>query len=162
MKPTLCLTLISVLIGTPVTTLRAQQTQAPGTLGGVVVQASGVISGSVASSSGRRLSDITMQLLNPTGVVVGTTVTTRNGEFKFQPVNYDTYTLQCVDKKNNNVIGTSSVMLTAPTQSVSMTCTSDVAGYWKKWGLLTGLGAAALAAGATALVATGGDASGSR
>ena len=159
MKPTICLTLISVLVSTPFT-VRAQQTQAPGTLGGVVVQASGVISGAVASSSGRRLSNITMQLLSPAGVVVGKTVTTRNGEYKFQPVNFDTYTVQCAD--DNKVIGTSSVMLTTPTQSVNMTCTSDAAGYWAKWGVLTALGAAALAAGATALVATGGDASGSR
>jgi hypothetical protein len=158
MKGILCLTLTCVLVCTPVAGLRAQAPVA-GTAKGVVVQSVGVISGSAASSSGRRLSGITMQLLSPAGVVVGKTVTTRNGEFMFPSVGYDTYTLQCVD--DNKVIGTSSVTLAAATQSANITCTSD-AGYWKKWGLLTGLGAAATAIGAVAVVAAGGDASGAR
>jgi hypothetical protein len=158
MKRILSLTLTAVLISAPVGGLRAQ-TQAPGTVKGVVVLQMGVISGSVASSSGRRLSSITMQLMSRAGIVLGRTVTTRNGEFSFPPMAYDAYTLQCV--ADNKVIGTSSVTLTAATQSVDMICTSD-AGYWKKWGLLTGLGAAATAIGAAGVVAAADDASPSR
>jgi hypothetical protein len=159
MKGMLCLTLACSLLWPSVARLEAQ-VQANGTVKGVVLQPTGVISGSVASSSGRRLSNITMQLLNAGGVVVAKAVTTGNGEYTLASVGYDTYTLQCVHQ--NKVIGTSSVTLAAATQSVDMVCTSDVVGYWKKWGLLTGLGAAATAIGAAAVVAAGGDASGSR
>ena len=166
MKEVVCLTLACALVCFPVVSVWAQ-TQAPGTLGGVVLQGSAVVSGSVASSSGRRLSNITMQLLDPNGVVVGKTVSTKNGEFTFSPIRYETYTLQCVD--DGKVIGTSSVVLNATTQPVRITCTSDVAGYWQKWGVLTALGVAAAAAGTAALVSSGGstasstpDASGSR
>ena len=154
MKAVVCLTLACALVCFPVTPVWAQaQTQAPGTLGGVVLQGSAVVSGSVASSSGRRLSNITMQLLDPSGVVVGKTVSTKNGEFTFPPARYETYTLQCVD--DGKVIGTSSVILNATTQPVRITCTSDVAGYWQKWGVLTALGVAAAAAGTAAIVASG-------
>jgi hypothetical protein len=93
------------------------------------------------------------------GIVLGKTVTTRNGEFSFPPIAYDMYTLHCV--ADNKVIGTSSVTLAGATQSVAMVCTTD-AGYWKKWGLLTGLGAAATAIGAAGVVAAHDDASPSR
>ena len=67
-----------------------------------------------SAGSGRRLwvgrfiqwqtsSNITMQLLDPSGVVVGKTVSTNNGEFTFSPVRFETYTLQCVD--DGKVIG---------------------------------------------------------
>ena len=158
MKRMLALALTCVLACGSVADLRAQ-TQAPGTLRGVVLPGTGVISGSVASSSGRRLSGITMHLVNPGGVVVGKTVTTRKGEFNFPPMSYDVYTVQCMD--DDKVIGTSSVTLLEATRSVDMVCTSD-AGFWTKWGLLTGLGAAAAAIGAVGVVAAGGDASGAR
>jgi len=131
------------------------QSQNPGVVTGNVVQANGVISGSVKSSSGRPLSDITMQLVDVRGGSVGKTVSSRDGDFTLPAVPYDTYTLQCV--QNNKVIGTSSVMLQAPTQSVKMTCTSDVAPFWKKPAVLTGLVAAAAALGTTAVVAATGD-----
>ena len=118
-----------------------------------------MITGAAASTSGRRLSNITMQLLNQSGVVVGSVVTARNGEFTLPQASFDTYTLQCVHDRK--VIGTASVALKAPTQSINIVCATD-AGYWKKWGLLTGLGAAALAGGTAAVIAAGGDASGSR
>ena len=121
----------------------------------------GVITGAVASSSGRRLSNVTMQLLNQSGVVVASAVTARNGEFTIPPAGYDTYTLQCVD--NNKVIGTASVTLKTATEAVKITCASDAAPpFWKKSTVLTGLAAAAAALGATAIVASSGDASGSR
>ena len=121
----------------------------------------GVITGAVASSSGRRLSNITMQLLNQSGVVVASAVTARNGEFTIPPAGYDTYTLQCV--ANNKVIGTTSVTLKTATEAVKITCASDAAPpFWKKSTVLTGLAAAAAALGATAIVASSGDASGSR
>ena len=56
---------------------------------------------------------------------------------------------------DGKVIGTSSVVLNATTQPVRITCTSDVAGYWQKWGVLTALGVAAAAAGTAAIVASG-------
>ncbi|HEY7191761.1 MAG TPA: hypothetical protein VH436_34665 [Vicinamibacterales bacterium] len=121
----------------------------------------GVITGAVASSSGRKLSNITMQLVDQRGMVVSTTVTTRNGEFTIPPASYDTYTLQCVDR--NKVIGTASVTLKSATESIKITCASDTAApFWKKPGMLAGLAAAAAAVGATAVVAATGDASGSR
>jgi hypothetical protein len=135
------------------------QTQAPGTIQGVVLPGTGVIAGKVASSSGRRLSKIRMHLVNPTGAVVRMDVTTKNGEFTFASVSYDIYTVQCMDK--DKVIGTAGVTLTEPMKSVDLTCTSDV-GFWDKWGLLTGLGAAAAAIGAVGIVAAAGDASGSQ
>jgi hypothetical protein len=121
----------------------------------------GVITGAVASSSGRRLSNVTMQLLNQSGVVVASAVTARNGEFTIPPAGYDTYTLQCV--ANNKVIGTTSVTLKTATEAVKITCASDAAPpFWTKSTVLTGLAAAAAALGATAIVASSGDASGSR
>jgi len=135
------------------------QGQNSGVVTGNVVQANGVISGSVKSSSGRPLSDITMQLVDVRGGAVEKTVTSRDGDFTLPAVAYDTYTLQCV--QNNKVIGTSSVMLQAPTQSVKMTCTSDALAFWKKPAVLTGLVAAAAALGTTAVVAsTGGTSTG--
>ena len=157
-KGMLCLALSGVLASNHVVGLGAQ-TQAPGSITGVVLPGSGVVSGSVASSSGRRLSGITMQLVNVRGVSTAKAVTTRNGEFSFAPVPYDTYTVQCMD--NGKVLGTSSVTLTQGTQSIDMVCTSDAA-FWKKWGLLTGLAGAATAIGAVGIVAAGDDASGSR
>ena len=121
----------------------------------------GVITGAVASSSGRRLSNVTMQLLNQSGTVVASAVSARNGEFTIPPAGYDTYTLQCV--ANNKVIGTASVTLKTATEAVKITCASDTPPpFWKKSTVLTGLAAAAAALGATAIVASSGDASGSR
>jgi hypothetical protein len=137
------------------------QVQNPGgVVTGAVINANGVISGSVSSTSGRPLSDITMQLIDAKGTPVGRpTVTTKDGSFTLVPVAYDTYTLQCIQK--NKVIGTSSVTLKAPTESVKMTCTSDAA-FWKTPAVIAGVAAAAMAIGATAVVTTKDDASGSR
>jgi hypothetical protein len=138
----------------------AAQVQNPGVVTGAVLQANGVISGNVKSSSGRPLSDITMQLVDARGIPVGKAVTSRNGDYTLAPVAYDTYTLQCV--QNNKVIGTASVILKAATESVNMTCTSDAAAWWKTPAVFAGLAAAAMAVGAAAVVSTNGDASGSR
>jgi len=135
------------------------QVQNPGVVTGNVVQANGVISGSVRSSSGRPLSGITMELVDARGTRVGTTTTSRDGDFTLLPVAYDTYTLQCVQQ--NKVIGTSSVILKAATESVKMTCTSD-AGVWNKAGVVTALVAVAAGLGAAGIVSTKDDASGSR
>jgi hypothetical protein len=159
MKRLLSLALICTLALIDSASLGAQN-QTPGGVTGNVLQANGVISGSVKSSDGRPLSGITMQLVDARGAQVTRTVTTRDGDFTLPPAAYDTYTLQCVQK--NKVIGTSSVMLQAPTESVRMTCTSDAGAYWKKPAVLAGLVAAAVALGATAVVATGGTASGSQ
>ena len=51
--------------------------------------------------------------------------------------------------------------LSAPSQSVKLVCASD-AGVWRKPGLLTGLGAAAVAIGAAGIVVSKADASGAR
>ena len=159
MKRMLSLTLMCALTVCESAGLGAQA-QNPGVVTGAVLQANGVISGSVKSSSGRPLSGITMQLVDARGRPVGKTVTSPNGDYTLAPVTFDTYTLQCV--QNNKVIGTSSVILKAATESVKMTCTSDTAAWWKAPAVLTGLVAAAVAIGATAVVSTNGDASGSR
>jgi len=135
------------------------QVQNPGVVTGNVVQANGVISGSVRSSSGRPLSGITMELVDARGTRVGTTTTSRDGDFTLLPVAFDTYPLQCVQQ--NKVIGTSSVILKAATESVKMTCTSD-AGVWNKAGVVTALVAVAAGLGAAGIVSTKDDASGSR
>jgi hypothetical protein len=158
MKRTLCFALTCLLPCTYVGALLAQN-QAPGTIKGVVLPGTGVVSGVVASSSGRRVSGMAMQLVNPSGLVVGKAVTTENGEYTFTPVSYDIYTVQCMDE--DKVIGTAGVTLTAPMHTADMVCTSDAL-FWKKWGLLAGLGAAATAIGAVGIVAARGDASGSR
>jgi hypothetical protein len=158
MKKTLCVALTCLLPCTSVGSLLAQS-QAAGTIKGVVLPGTGVVSGVVASSSGRRVSGMAMQLVNPAGLVVGKAVTTRDGEYTFTPVSYDVYTVQCMD--DDKVIGTAGVTLTAPMHAVDMVCTSDAL-FWQKWGLLAGLGAAAAAIGAVGVVAARGDASGSR
>ena len=168
MQRTLFLALMCALVFSESAALLAQ-TQNPGAVTGAAAQANGVISGTVSSSTGRPLSGITIQLVDARGTPVGRPVTTsRDGAFSFPPVSYQTYTLQCLE--DGKVVGTSSVILTAPTQSVSMTCSSDTdelgtkdtaaRAWWKKAGVLTGLLAAAV--GTAALVATRDDASGSR
>jgi hypothetical protein len=128
---------------------------------GASAQSNGVISGTVSASTGRPLSGITMQLVDAGGTPVGKPVTTaRDGAFSFPPVAYDTYTLQCL--QNAKVVGTSSVILKAATESVKMTCAIDVAAWWRGSGVVTGLVAAAAAVGTAAVVAVAGDASGSR
>jgi hypothetical protein len=158
MKRTLCFALTCLLPCTYIGALLAQN-QASGTIKGVVLPGTGVVSGVVASSSGRRVSGMAMQLVDPNGLVVGKAVTTGNGEYTFTPVSYDIYTVQCMDE--DKVIGTAGVTLTAPTHTADMVCTSDAL-FWKKWGLLAGLGAAATAIGAVGIVAARGDASGAR
>ena len=138
------------------------QVQAPGVTG-TVLQSSGVISGTASSSSGRPLSNITMQLIDPLGVPAGKAVTSQSGDFSIPGVAYGTYTLQCIQM--NKVIGTSSVTLQGPTESVRITCTSDAAAFWTSTGVFLGLAAAAVAVGAAAVTSSGGaasDASGSR
>jgi hypothetical protein len=160
MKRTLSLALMCLLLFSHSAGLLAQA-QKPGVVKGDVVQVDGVISGNVSSSSGRPLSDITMQLVNAGGTLVGKPVTTSgNGDFTFLPIAYDTYTLQCIQR--NKVIGTASVTLKTPTESVKMICTSDAVAWWKNAGVVTGLVAAAAAVGAAAVVAATGDTSGSR
>jgi hypothetical protein len=158
MKRMLCLVLSCIVAWTHGAGLAAQS-QPGGTLQGVVLAGTGVISGTVASSSGRRLSGITMHLVNPKGMVVANTMTARNGEFTFAPASYDVYTVQCMD--DDKVIGTSSVTLAEAKQAIDMTCTSDPV-FWKTWGVLAALAGAAAAIGAAAVVATQGDASGSQ
>lgn len=160
MKRMLSLTLMCGLVCGPLDL--AAQEQTPGVVKGAVLRADGVISGTVSANTGRKLSGIEMHLVDARGVTVSKTVTTRDGDFKFPPAAYDLYTVQCMDDRK--VIGTEKVTLSAPTQSVDMTCTHDVGAWWKKkkWGVLTGLGVAATAIGAVAVVAKGGDASGSR
>jgi hypothetical protein len=146
------------LLCAPFAGLQAQG-QPSGVITGAVRECTGVISGSVTSQIGRPLSGIAMQLLDSSGAVVGKAVTARNGEFSIPGVSCGTDTLQCLDK--DKVLGTSSVTLTGASQSVRMTCTSDVVPFWKtKVGVLTVLGATAI--GTAAVVSTGADASGAR
>ena len=162
MKRALCLTLICGLTSGPLNL--AAQDQATGVAKGAVLAADGVISGTVSSSAGRKLSGIKMHLLDPRGTVLRKTVTTRDGDFKFAPSAYDSYTVQCMDEKEKKVLGTEKVTLSQPAHELKMVCTTDAAAWWKesKWGLLAGLGAAAAAVGAAAVIAKNGDASGSR
>ena len=160
MKRMLCMALMCALMVGESARLWAQ-VQNPDAVAGRASQASGVISGTVRSSSGRPVSGITMRLVDAGGRPVGQpAVTSKDGDFTLTPVAFNTYTLQCIQK--NKVTGTSSVILKAPTESIRMTCASDVAPFWKSAGVVTGLVAAAAAIGAAAVVATGGDASGSR
>ena len=161
MKRILLLALMYALLCTPFAGLQAEG-QVSGVITGAVKDCTGVITGSVASQIGRPLSGITMQLLDSSGTIVGKTVTARNGEFSIQGVSCGTDTLQCLDK--DKVLGTSSVTLSMPgaTESVKMTCTTDVVPFWKTKALLLGVGAAAAAIGAAAVVATGPAASGAQ
>jgi hypothetical protein len=161
MKRFLLLALMYALLCAPFAGLQAQG-QPSGVITGAVSQCTGVISGSVTSQVRRPLSGITMQLLDSSGSSVGKTVTARNGEFSIPGVSCGTHTLQCLDK--DKVLGTSSVTLSVPgaSESVKMTCTTDVVPFWRTRGLLIGLGAAATAIGAAAIVSTGADASGAR
>ena len=120
----------------------------------------GVISGNILSSTGRGLSGVSVQVVDARGTVVGKTET-KDGVFEFPAMRYDTYTVQCV--RNNKVVGTSSATLQAATVSVNLSCGADIrAAWWKHTGVMTGLVAAVSAIGAAAVVATTGDASGSR
>jgi hypothetical protein len=163
MKRILSLALMYALLCAPFAGLQAQG-QPSGVITGAVRECTGVISGSVTSQVGRPLSGITVQLLDSSGSIVGKTVTARNGEFSIPGVSCGTDTLQCLDK--DKVLGTSSVTLSVPgaSESVKMTCTTDVVPFWrtKAGGLLIGVGAAATAIGAAAVVSTGADASGAR
>ena len=159
MKRILLLALMYALLCAPLAGLQAEG-QVSGVITGAVQECTGVISGSVTSQVGRPLSGITMQLLDSSGSVVGKTVTARNGEFSIPGVSCGTDTLQCLDK--DKVLGTSSVTLSGASQSVKMTCTTDVVPFWRTKGLLIGVGAAATAIGAAAIVSTGADASGAR
>jgi len=161
MKRILLLALMYSLLCASLAGLQAQG-QPSGVITGAVRDCTGVISGSVTSQIGRPLSGITMQLLDSSGAIVGKTVTARNGEFSIPGVSCGTDTLQCLDK--DKVLGTSSVTLSVPgaSESVKMTCTTDVVPFWKTKALLVGVGAAAAAIGAAAVVSTGADASGAR
>jgi hypothetical protein len=160
MKRTVSLVLMWSLTGAGPTVLGAQ-TQAPGVVTGTVRQVTGVISGSVTLSAGTEPKDGTrIYLVDSSGVVVFKTQT-KDGDFSMPGIALDTYTLQCVHD-NGDVFGTEPVTLAATSAMVKMVCASDVVGWWRKWGLLTGLGAAATAIGAAAVVATTGDASGAR
>lgn len=170
MKRTLLPALAFVLVCGTLAALQAQgqpqgqtQGQTSGVITGAVRDCVGVVSGSVTSQVGRPLSGITMQLLDASGAVVGKTTTARNGDFSISGVACGTDTLQCLDR-DNKVLGTSSVTLAGASQSVKMICTSDVVPFWKTKGgyLLLGVGAAATAIGAAAIVSTGDDASGAR
>ena len=163
MRRILLLALMYSLLHAPLAVLQAEG-QVSGVITGAVQECTGVISGSATSQVGRPLSGITIQLLDSSGSIVGKTITARNGEFSIPGVSCGTDTLQCLDK--DKVLGTSSVTLSVPgaTESVKMTCTTDVVPFWrtKAGGLLIGVGAAATAIGAAAIVSTGADASGAR
>jgi carboxypeptidase family protein len=157
MKRTSLLALMCALLSAPI----AAQTQ--GVITGTVRDCTGVISGSVTSQIGRPLAGITMQLLDSSGSIVGKATTAPNGEFSIQGVACGTDTLQCLGR-DNKILGTSSVTLSGPSQSVKMICTTDVVPFWKTkpGGFLLGAGAAAAAIGAAAIISTHGDASGAR
>jgi hypothetical protein len=126
----------------------------------------GVISGTARSTAGAAVSDVTIQALNAGGSVVGTTVTSREGSFTLPSVPFGTYTVQCVNSRNE-VIGTASVTLAAVSATVGVTCATEVAApppAPRNRRLLFALAAAAAGAaiGAVAVVAGGGDASGAR
>jgi hypothetical protein len=123
----------------------------------------GAITGSVRSAAGAPLSKIKMEVLDASGKVTGTTITGGDGGFSVASVPYGTYTVQCVGE-SGRVLGTSSLMVSAASNNVRVTCSTEAAAYppKKKWPLLAGLGAAAVAIGAVAVVATGSDASGAR
>jgi len=162
MKKVLSLALSWALICPHLAVLGAQtqgaQTQT-GAVTGKVLDVRGVIEGRVTSEIGRGFR-VTMQLVNPDGTPAATRDTDRQGNFSFPDIAYGMYTLQCMD--DGKVIGTSPVTLSGPSESVKMVCTTDAVAWWKKKGLLAGLGAAATAIGATAIVATKGDASGAK
>ena len=128
---------------------------------GAQAPATGVIAGTAMSAAGVRLSNITMQVVNPTGAVVGTDVTERDGAFSIPGVTYGTYTVQCVQK--DKVIGTASVTLSAATTSLTVRCASESpVPFYKKKSILAALGAAAVAVGTAAVVTADPDASGAR
>ena len=153
------LALVCGLVGAPQVGLQAQ-TRDPAVGTGVVLKGTGAISGSVASSSGRPVAGISIQLVDFNGSIVSRVSTARNGEFKFPDVAFGTYTVQCVGKGNGvGIIGTSSVTLAGPSEPVRLVCTVDP-GFPKTWGVLAGLVGAAVTV--VAITARPDDVSGSR
>jgi hypothetical protein len=130
----------------------------PGVVSGVVLDVGGIITGKVTSSSGKPVSDITMRVIDAGGTVSGH-ADVKDGDFSIPGVAYGTYTLLCVDRGKG--IGTASVTVSAPSQSVNLVCNPETV-FWKKPGLLTGLGAAATAIGAAGVVVRKADASSAR
>jgi hypothetical protein len=125
----------------------AQAAQASG-------QTTGAVSGGATSNTGRPLPGTTIQLRNAAGAVVGSTVTGSDGKFTFAGLNAGLYTLECLGSKKE-VTGTAKVNLTLPSATQNMTCANDTVGLpilSRK--VLTALGAAAVAIGAVAVVAT--------
>ena len=147
MKSLLSLALIGTLTCSQFAVLGAQ---APST---------GEISGSVSSSDGQRRAGIAILVLSDTGAVVGKGVTVSGGNYTIPGIPYGKYTVQALFK--GKVIGTSLVTLSGASASADLVVATAV-GFWSKWGLLTGLGAAATAIGAVAVIAASGDASGAR
>ncbi len=144
----------------------AQPQTGGGELKGEILQANGRIHGTITSSTtGRPIAKMTVHVRDVgagTGGKVISKETDKSGDFNFPDVPLGAYVLECVD--GNKVLGTASVQLSKPAEAVDkdMSCTTDVA-FWKtkKGGSLTGLAAAVLAVGGTAIV-TKGDASPAR
>jgi hypothetical protein len=158
MAPVVGLALLSLVAIMPPPLIRAQVPDTSSTV--IVIAGKGEIAGTISSSTGRRLKNVTMQLLGRSGAIVATTVTGSDGQFRFpEKLDFGAYTVQCVSRRR--VAGTASVTLVEPSKSVSMICAVDP-GYWEQWGLLTGLAAAAGAAATVGIVAAGDPASPSR
>jgi hypothetical protein len=150
MKKIVALTLTAVLALTSLSTPTRAQTPA-----------TGVLTGTATSNTGRRLSGITIQVRNPVGAVVASAVTQGDGAFTFPGLSAGAYTIECIAK--NAVIGTAKATLALPTSSQNITCASDaVAAPIFSTKVLTALGAAALAIGAVAVVSTRSDGSPAR
>jgi hypothetical protein len=123
----------------------------------------GVVAGSARSVAGAPVGKIKIEIL-AAGKVTASSITADDGGFNIPNVPYGMYTVRCVSERGQT-LGTASVVVTSTTPTVRVTCASEVVGAFKKkkpYALLAGLGAAAVAIGAVAVVATGSDASGSR
>ena len=154
----LSVTLVCAFTCTQLSIVSAQQTTKANT--------TGVIAGSARSAAGAPLSNIKMEVVDASGKVTGSGVTAGNGGFSISDVPYGAYTVQCVGE-GGRVLGTSRVNVSGAATPVRVTCSTEtpVAKYppkKKPYALLAGLGAAAVAIGAVAIVANGTDASGSR
>lgn len=149
-------TLVCAFTCTQLSIVSAQATKA----------STGVIAGSARSAAGAPLSNIKMEVLDSTGKVTGTGVTTGDGGFSIRDIPYGMYIVRCVGE-GGRVLGTSSVTLSGAATPVRVTCSTETPADYqpkkkKPFALLAGLGAAAVAIGAVAIVANGTDASGSR
>jgi hypothetical protein len=121
----------------------------------------GTIDGKATSSTGVRVSAVTIRARNQTTGMVATTTPAGDGSFMFAGLPYGAYTVECAAPKGGT-IGLTSVNLSAPSVSATVICSREAPPPIYKNKIVAALGAAAIAIGAAAIVSGKSDASGSQ